>query len=52
MNLLVVNADGYEFTDFARIGIPLLLVTWFGSLVVLPLFFRSGGEPTERSASE
>ncbi len=39
VNMLVVNAGGYRFTDFARIGVPLLLVVWLGSLVILPLFF-------------
>lgn len=39
VNMLVVNAGGYRFTDFARAGIPLLLLVWLGSLLVLPLFF-------------
>jgi di/tricarboxylate transporter len=39
VNMLVVNAGGYRFSDFARLGVPLLIVIWLGSLVVLPLFF-------------
>lgn len=27
-NLLVMNAGGYHFTDFMRIGIPLILLMW------------------------
>jgi di/tricarboxylate transporter len=39
VNMLVVNPGGYKFTDFARLGLPLLIVTWLASLIVLPLFF-------------
>ena len=39
VNMLVVNAGGYRFRDFARIGVPLLIVTWLGALAVVPLFF-------------
>ena len=27
-NLLVMNAGGYKFSDFMRIGIPLILLMW------------------------
>lgn len=43
VNMLVVNAGAYRFKDFARAGIPLLLVVWLGSLVTLPLFFPFAG---------
>lgn len=39
VNMLVVNPGGYKFADFARLGLPLLIVTWLASLIILPLFF-------------
>ena len=27
-NLLVMNAGGYKFSDFMRIGIPLIILMW------------------------
>ena len=27
-NLLVMNAGGYQFSDFVRVGIPLILLMW------------------------
>lgn len=39
VNLLVVNAGGYRFGDFARIGVPLLVLTLAVTLLVVPLFF-------------
>ncbi len=39
VNMLVVNAGGYKFSDFTKIGLPLLLVIWLGSLIVVPFFF-------------
>jgi len=27
-NLLVMNAGGYQFSDFMRVGIPLILLMW------------------------
>lgn len=39
VNMLVVNAGGYKFADFARVGVRSLLVVWLGSLAFLPLFF-------------
>ena len=28
-NLLVMNAGGYKFNDFVRVGLPLMLLLWF-----------------------
>lgn len=39
VNMLVVNAGGYKFSDFARMGVPLLLLTLLGTLLVIPWFF-------------
>jgi len=27
-NLLVMNAGGYSFTDFLKVGIPLIVLMW------------------------
>ena len=29
-NLLVMNAGGYRFGDFVRVGTPLFLIMWVG----------------------
>jgi di/tricarboxylate transporter len=29
-NLLVMNAGGYRFTDFVRVGVPLFVIMWAG----------------------
>lgn len=39
VNMLVLNAGGYRFADFARVGIPLQLVLLVVVLLVVPLFF-------------
>jgi di/tricarboxylate transporter len=40
-NLLVMNAGGYRFGDFARVGAPLFVLMWaglsYGSCVALRL---------------
>ena len=36
---LVVAPGNYRFTDFAKVGLPLLIVTWLVSLIVTPLLF-------------
>jgi len=38
-NLLVLNACGYRFMDFVRVGVPLTLIMWIAITIVLPLFF-------------
>ena len=38
-NTFVYNAGGYRFKDFARIGIPLNLLAFIISMVVIPLFW-------------
>jgi di/tricarboxylate transporter len=39
-NLLVMNAGGYTFGDFVRIGIPLTLLMWLTFSWILPLTYR------------
>ncbi|RLA04766.1 MAG: SLC13 family permease [Gammaproteobacteria bacterium] len=34
-NLLVMNAGGYKFSDFMRIGIPLILLMWISFTIIL-----------------
>lgn len=38
-NLLVLNAGGYRFMDFVRVGVPLTLLMWIAATFVLPVFF-------------
>jgi di/tricarboxylate transporter len=38
-NLMVYGLGGYRFTDFARLGIPLNVVTITLSLILIPIFF-------------
>lgn len=38
-NLLVMNAGGYHFMDFVRVGVPLTIIVWLGYSVLLPLFY-------------
>jgi di/tricarboxylate transporter len=38
-NLLVYNAGGYKFGDFARIGIPLTLMLWMLCSWLIPLIW-------------
>lgn len=38
-NLLVYSAGGYQFSDFVRVGIPLLAIMWVAYSLLLPIFF-------------
>ena len=38
-NLLVMNAGGYVFSDFLRIGVPLTLIMWLVLSGVLPVMY-------------
>ena len=38
-NLLVMNAGGYRFSDFLRVGIPLTLLMWGSFTWLLPIFY-------------
>jgi di/tricarboxylate transporter len=38
-NLLVMNAGGYTFTDFLRVGIPLTLIVWLTLSWLLPVLY-------------
>ncbi len=39
-NLLVMNAGGYQFSDFLKVGIPLLIMIWLMLTVVLAWFYQ------------
>ena len=38
-NLLVMNAGGYRFSDFVRIGVPLTLLMWLALSIMLPILY-------------
>lgn len=38
-NLLVMNAGGYKFSDFLRVGLPLVLIMWLGFSALLPTLY-------------
>jgi di/tricarboxylate transporter len=38
-NLLILSAGGYRFSDFLKVGIPLILILWLGFSIVLPLLY-------------
>ena len=38
-NLLVMNAGGYKFNDFVRVGIPLTLIVWLALSWLLPMMY-------------
>jgi len=41
-NLLVMNAGGYKFNDFVRVGIPLTLIVWLALSWLLPMMYEIG----------
>lgn len=36
-NLLVMNAGGYKFMDFVKVGIPLTVIMWVALTAILTL---------------
>lgn len=38
-NLLVMNAGGYTFMDFVRVGVPLTLIVWLALSFLLPMIY-------------
>lgn len=41
-NLLVMNAGGYKFSDFMRIGIPLIIIMWISFTFILASIYDIG----------
>jgi di/tricarboxylate transporter len=39
-NVLILNAGGYTFSDFLRVGVPLVIIMWLAFSVLLPIFFQ------------
>lgn len=39
-NVLIMNAGGYRFVDFVRVGTPLVLLMWLTLTILLPMFYR------------
>jgi di/tricarboxylate transporter len=39
-NLLVMNAGGYHFSDFMRVGIPLTIIVWLSLSWILPEIYN------------
>lgn len=42
-NLMVMNAGGYRFMDYVRIGLPLNIVLWVVAVMLIPLFYKFHG---------
>jgi di/tricarboxylate transporter len=38
-NLLILSAGGYKFSDFMRVGIPLIIIMWIGFSIILPILY-------------
>ena len=38
-NLLIMNAGGYRFNDFIRVGAPLTAIAWLAFSWILPLIY-------------
>ena len=38
-NLLVMNAGGYSFMDFVKVGVPLTLIVWACLSIIVPLLY-------------
>lgn len=38
-NTLVYSAGNYRFADFARMGVPMNIITWIASSVLIPIFW-------------
>ncbi len=43
VNLLVMGVGGYRFTDYARVGLPLLVVVFLIAVLLLPVLWPVGG---------
>lgn len=38
-NLLILSTGGYRFSDFLKVGIPLIIILWIGFSIVLPVMY-------------
>lgn len=39
-NLLVMNAGGYTFMDFVKVGLPLTIIMWLAFSVIIPVMYN------------
>lgn len=39
-NLLVMSAGGYKFSDFIKVGVPLVILMWITLSIVLPIIYQ------------
>ncbi len=39
-NLLVMNAGGYTFMDFVKVGVPLTLIVWLAFSFIVPMLYN------------
>jgi len=39
-NLLVMGPGHYSFRDFAKFGIPLIIIIWLSFILIMPVFFN------------
>ncbi|WP_231979285.1 hypothetical protein [Tessaracoccus coleopterorum] len=44
-NLMVMEAAGYRFGDYWKLGLPLLLIYGLAGILLVPLFFPSDLPP-------
>ena len=40
-NLLVMNAGGYQFSDFVKVGVPLIFLMWIALSITLNIIYLS-----------
>ena len=38
-NTLVMGADNYNFSDYAKVGVPLIVITLLLAVLALPILF-------------
>jgi len=41
-NLLIMNAGGYKFSDFVRVGVPMIVIVWMALCWLLPMRYGIG----------
>ncbi|HNS88144.1 MAG TPA: SLC13 family permease, partial [Parvularculaceae bacterium] len=42
-NLLVMTPGHYKFSDFVRVGVPLIIVIWIAYTIAAPIYFAAAG---------
>jgi di/tricarboxylate transporter len=39
-NLMVLGPGGYRFADFMRVGIPMDIICWIMTIIIIPLVWK------------